>query len=552
MKRQTPLGALGRWFQDSLPAWYDPGYRPPVLGAQRLGVDPRRADRVAWYLVQAEKMSQGELRQPGRVSYRDLARVHSPEVLEALGDPNALAVAMGLEAGDVVGVELAHCLRVVCGGTLEACREALRARGPTLNLEGGWLRAGPKSGQGIEQLNDVAVAVAALRAEGFRGRIAVLSVGTGPVEPLRACLGPDPRLWTGHMESQEEGEAWLADLGRLLGTMPRSALTIVVCGSEDSERLGLDVLRKRDRRVDQALDGRARVLLPGGGGGNRAWRALAGTALAVGLRTERPVAPDFRPMRAHFADIAKGLKDRELAQDDLSFGIAEELGERPAGDRILGFYTVEGVELALYEYGVLDHLQRLGFGRFRVALDAQPLGSRIRLFGSQAGEEELLVECTLSSETVHGEPYLFVHWLNLRNPVGTFSARRPRLPGQDAPGLGLAPEMAELLRRMARRLGMAGLAMQPSWFHVAYSARHDLRFETPELQGRFQALIRDLRGVPLSTLTRAISQGEVLLNGAPYLWDAERMTSNAAPDPAQVKRIAKESAFTLPERPADH
>ncbi|MFT5586055.1 MAG: hypothetical protein ACI9VR_003651, partial [Cognaticolwellia sp.] len=509
--------------------------------------DPRRADRVAWYLVQAEKMAQGELRQPGRVSYRDLARVHAPEVLESLGDPVALALSMGLEAGDVVGVELAHCLRVVCGGTLEACREALRSRGPTLNLEGGWLRAGPKKGQGIEQLNDVAVAIAALRAEGFRGRITVLSVGTARLDALQACLGSDERLWMGRIDSDQEGELWLADLDRLLATVPRSALSIVVSGSEDSGRLGLEVLRKRDRHVDQALEGRARVLLPGGGGGAQAWRALAGTALAVGLRTERPVAPDFSPMRAHFADIAKGLKERELAEDDLSFGIAEELGERSAGDRIMGFYTAEGVELALYEYGVLDHLQRLGFARFRVALDAQPLGSRIRLFGTQTGTEELLVECTVSSETVNGEPYIFVHWLNLRNPVGHFSSRRPRLPGQDAPGLGLAPEMAELLRRMARRLGMAGLAMQPSWFHVAYSARHDLRFETPELQGRFVALIRDLRGVPLGEVTRAISGGRVQLNGAPYIWDAERMTSNAAPDPEEVERIAGDSHFTLRE-----
>lgn len=547
MKRETPLGALGRWFQDSLPAWYDPGYRPPALGAERLGIDPRRADRVAWYLVQAEKMSQQELRQPGRLSYRDLARVHAPEVLEALGDPGVLAQAMGLELGDVSGVELAHCLRIVCGGTLEACREALRQRGPTMNLEGGWLRAGPKSGQGIEQLNDVAIAIAALRAEGFRGRIGVLSLGTAPLGPLQACVGQDARLWLGRVAGEREGEAYLRELGSLLREMPRCALTIVVCGSEDSGRLGLELLRQRDRRVDQALDGRARVLLPGGGGGALAWRALAGTALAVGLRTERPVDPAFRPMRAHFADIAKGLEDRKLAADDLSFGIAEELGERPAGDRILGYYTAEGVELALYEYGILDHLQRLGFGRFRVALDAQPLGSRMRLFGWHSGEEELLVECTVSSETLQGEPYLFVHWLTLRNPVGDFSARRPRLPGQDAPGLGLAPEMAELLRRMARRLGMSGLAMQPSWFHVAYSARHELRFDDPELQGRFEALIRDTRGVPLGRLTRAIAKGQVRLNGAPYAWDAERMTSTARPDPARVAEVAQASRFTLPE-----
>ncbi|HEY1088774.1 MAG TPA: histone deacetylase, partial [Archangium sp.] len=42
-------------------------------------------------------------------------------------------------------------------------------------------------------------------------------------------------------------------------------------------------------------------------------------------------------------------------------------------------------------------------------------------------------------------------------------------------------------------------------------------------QGRFEALVRDLKKVPLLDATRALASGKVLLNGQPYLWEADEM-----------------------------
>ena len=80
-----------------------------------------------------------------------------------------------------------------------------------------------------------------------------------------------------------------------------------------------------------------------------------------------------------------------------------------------------------------------------------------------------------------------------------------------------------MLARMAVRLGLAGVAFRPSHYHVAYAARHEFRFADPARQARFEALVRDLGGVPLVEATTAVANGAVRMNGAPYRWEADEM-----------------------------
>mgnify|MGYP003379418165 FL=1 len=81
-------------------------------------------------------------------------------------DPAAIAQAFAVDASDVVVDEVVHTIRIACGGTLDAAREALGTRGPTLNLLGGFHHAGRARGGGVCIVNDIAVAVAAVRRGG--------------------------------------------------------------------------------------------------------------------------------------------------------------------------------------------------------------------------------------------------------------------------------------------------------------------------------------------------------------------------------------------------
>ena len=58
---------------------------------------------------------------------------------------------------------------------------------------------------------------------------------------------------------------------------------------------------------------------------------------------------------------------------------------------------------------------------------------------------------------------------------------------------------------------------------MAYAARHDARFVDSARQGRFEALVRDLKSVPLLEATHALAEGTVKLNGEPYRWEPDEM-----------------------------
>jgi hypothetical protein len=231
-------------------------------------------------------------------------------------------------------------------------------------------------------------------------------------------------------------------------------------------------------------------------------------------------------LRARFTRIWESF-GREPRAHELSFtseDVESSLRMRgPERYLLLGHYTAEGIEFALHHTGVLAHLARLGYGHFKVEVDEASPGDRLRLFGESDGAKHLLLECVLEKKKAGGADVLYIHWLTLRNPKAGFSERRPQLPGQELPGLGLARESGEMLARVSRDLGLAGVVFRPAWFHMAYAARYNFRYLDPQRQGRFEAMLRDFASVPLREVTLAFAQGRIRLNAQPFTWEAEEM-----------------------------
>jgi acetoin utilization deacetylase AcuC-like enzyme len=653
------LERVRRWAgRGRLPVWWHAAYRLPLPGLESArGLEPRRADLAMWFLLERGVLARHELRTPEPVAWADLARAHGAELLESLSQPATLARIFAADAEELPVDELLHSIRLACGGTLAAAREALARGGPTLNLLGGFHHAGPDRAGGLCAVNDLAVALAALRAEGLAGKVVVLDLDAHPPDGTVACLRGDGDAWIGSLGPEDwdvDGpldratvpvacgdDDYLAALAALLERMPRpSALTFVVAGGDvlAGDRLGrlgltLDGARHRDLMVADALHDAPSVWLPGGGYHRDAWRLLVGTALVLAKGSLAPVPADVDPLEAHFALVAGALDKRRLAgrrrrdggaaagddahaapaapaaDDGLSFtldDVADALGmpgawgttgAAAAAKRLCGFYSAEGLEYAFFRYGLLEYVRRLGYTDLRVAVDATGSGDRMRLLGrvpaggagapggaggagapgsasgagapggasgagapgsasgagalggasgaaapggasgaggagggsapvsasGAGGAEHVLVEAVLQLRPVADAEMLYVHWLTLRDPRARFSDARPALPGQDAPGLGLSREAGHMLARMAARLGAAGVAFRPAWYHTAYAARAHFRFVDPERQGRFEALARALVRVPLREATLAVAGGDVLLDGAPYAWEADEM-----------------------------
>jgi acetoin utilization deacetylase AcuC-like enzyme len=530
--------------------FHDATYWYPVSGLQQpTGVDPRRADLALWYLVEKRILAAEDVIAPAPVAYSDLARVHEAAYLESLLRPEVLARIFAVDASDIPVDELMRTLRVACGGTVEAARRVLRDGGAALNTLGGFHHAARASGGGFCAVNDVAVALAVARGEGFDGQAVVIDLDAHPPDGTADCLAGDRRAWIGSLSAADWGplpgvdetvlppgaadDVYLTSLDALLGRMPRPALAFVNAGGDvlAGDRLGrlgltLEGARQRDIKVRDALAGVPSVWLPSGGYAGESWKVLAGTGLVLCGRDERRISERSDPLRARFTHVSRDLDPTRLSQSELIS--TEELEEalhvpHVRQERCLGYYTREGLEYALSRFGVWEQIQRLGYSGLRLELGRGTDGERIRIFGSAAGQEHVLVDLVLDRKHVGNGEYLYVNWLALRNPRARFSPTRPPLPGQDVPGLGLAREVGEMLGLMSQRLGLEGVAFRPSWYHMAYAARHRFRFNDAERQQRFQALMAKLQGVPLLEATQMVAEGKVELEGRPYTWEADEM-----------------------------
>jgi acetoin utilization deacetylase AcuC-like enzyme len=550
----NPLRALlARSRRRPVRVFYDEAYRLPITGAEAgsNSIETRRADDALHYLLKTRALSRREVINPEPVSYEALARVHSLEYLDSLHDPKTLAQIFALDPSDIFVDEMLRTIRLVVGGTVEAARFAVQHGQAAMNLMGGFHHAAPSRGAGFCPVNDVAVAIAALRQEGFEGRIAVLDFDFHPPDGTSECLGKDGTVWLGSISGADwgplpgvdetvlpdrtEDAAYLDAVEALLDRMPEVKLAFVLAGADvlTGDRLGLFNLslsgtRQRDLKVARRLGSLPQVWLPAGGYSSYAWKVLAGVGLALSFDTDAPIPTDYDPLASRMLGIMRTLSPASLGSDPVisEADLAESFGlRREAPHKLLGFYTAEGLEYALEKYRVLPILRRLGFHNLHVVFDRVSPYERARLVGtdSTTGKEHGLIELEVDRRTLGEGTFLFVNWLSLRNPRARFSALRPQLPGQEVPGLGLAREMTQFLTLMAKRLQLDGVAFRPSWYHMAWAARHDARFIDSARQGRFEALVRDLKKVPLLEATRALASGKVLLNGLPYLWEADEM-----------------------------
>jgi acetoin utilization deacetylase AcuC-like enzyme len=561
------LHRLWRWIRrPALHLVYDRRYELSVSG---LPLDPLRADRILTFLSLERLIGRTDLRRPRPVSLQVLRAVHTDPYLDSLQQPEALGSILGIEVTESEAERILLLQRRMVGGTLEATRLALQSRGVAANLGGGFHHARADQGGGFCVFNDVAAAVAHLRSEGFEAPILVIDCDLHDGEGTRRIFAEDPSVHTYsiHNRTLDDApavEATVLELGpdvrdeaylsAVRQSLPpvfeavRPGLVYYLAGADPAEddeigdwRITADGLLERDRLVSALVRERARpaplVILLSGGYGPNAWRYPARFfgRLLSGRVVEPP--PHEEMVLARYRQLARLLDPAQLSglvpdAEGNPWSLSEQdiygsLDFHARPDRLLGFYTLHGIELALERYGLLSQLRALGFKEPTVSMDLDdPSGHRVRVH-SGPDRAELLIELLLrrDSRTIPGMELLVAEWLLLQNPRAAFTPDRPRLPGQTRPGLGLLPEIVALLVLICDRLKLDGLLYTPSHYHTAtFSTGRGLHFLRPRDEAEYRSVRKAAAGLSLAEASWALDQGRLLgPDGQPLRWKSEPM-----------------------------
>lgn len=198
--------------------------------------------------------------------------------------------------------------------------------------------------------------------------------------------------------------------------------------------------------------------------------------------------------RLELQDGAHGLE--EIGLEDL-FGRGDE--------KWLGFYTADGIRTAIDRYGLFADLAQMGFDHCEIEIRTDdPDEHSLRVFSRTPELKAPLLELVVRRGTLEptGElrsrvksqyiNLLQIEWLLLQNPAQSFNDRRPPLPGQDFPGLGVGKQVLEILRNAAKRLKLDGLVTVPSYFHNSFFYSEEFYYFDPQVQGLFLAACRDV------------------------------------------------------------
>ncbi len=507
--------------KDDLAVWYHPAYETACLAATARvpHLDVARGHRIIQRLREEKILGPGDVRSAQPADWSDLKFVHSDDYLQSTTRAPVLGHIFGVEPA-IIDVDCALAAqRHAVGGTIAASEWAIQRAGRiAFQLGGGFHHAEADKGAGFCVYNDIAISIARLRRAGFSAPICIVDLdfhqGNGNLELFAA----DPSIFNYSIH----GSTWTSTdsmtakqillppgtgdkqyMAALRTTLPavleqhRPGLVFYVAGNDalagdplGTFTLSADGALARDRLVaDLATDaGASMVITLAGGYSPDAWQ--------VSCNFLRWLLTNDARSRISAATSVLSAVDDELSEQDLVDSLP---GLVASERRFLDALSHAGVELALEDSGVLPQLRQRGFTDLKLEIDSRDRSrQRLRVQGTRAGHTGTLIELIVGRKQIESLDVLSIEWLLLADPSRAFSAGRPRLPGQEHPGLGLLGEVVSLLLELGQSIGVDAVAIVPSHYHIAYIARRHFHFLDPDRQKRFAQQCQALENRPLS------------------------------------------------------
>ncbi|HUU37156.1 MAG TPA: hypothetical protein VMW46_03000 [Candidatus Desulfaltia sp.] len=159
---------------------------------------------------------------------------------------------------------------------------------------------------------------------------------------------------------------------------------------------------------------------------------------------------------------------------------------------------------------------------------------RLRIFHEEKDPEKLIVDLKIresrlaQKDYLHLDPrfyeydFLILEWLTLQNPCLGFTRKRPPLPGQQHPGLGLRKKVVDIFLYLARLLRKDGLLAFPAYFHNALLFSRFFHFLNPEKAAEVRAIRKAFPDIPFKHLAWIVYLNCLRReDGSVYEWRAE-------------------------------
>ena len=235
----------------------------------------------------------------------------------------------------------------------------------------------------------------------------------------------------------------------------------------------------------------------------------------------------------------KNTTDPELTESELFADLTQSRGS----SRFLGIYSQRGIEFSLEKFGFFEELQKLGLPNGTVNIDlSNAYKHRLQIEHAISGNSYLSGEIIMRRGSFNisniipdrAKPmeFLIIEWFMLQNPVKPFSKRRPQLPGQDHPGLGISTLVYEILYWIGRRIKADGVILVPNYLHTGIFYSRQFLFLDPKKQGLIFACNKLFqKKYKLDQLTWASAEGQLIdLNqGKPHIWNPTPMSIPISP-----------------------
>jgi len=118
--------------------------------------------------------------------------------------------------------------------------------------------------------------------------------------------------------------------------------------------------------------------------------------------------------------------------------------------------------------------------------------------------------------------FLIFEWLTIQDPLHDFSEKRPALPGQEHPGLGMGKKLVDLFAYLARLTRKDGLLAFPAYFHNALLFGRYFTFLSPEKAAEIQAIEKSFPKIPFKHMAWIVYLNCLkYADGRTYEWRAQ-------------------------------